>query len=248
LRVLTWNVGQIHGGWDSRAADADLAHIARVIRQSRADVVALQELRSAEQLAALAALLGPSYQGRVPDQDSYDRKVAVLIGRGAGSGRGKPRGRSESDGAAIDFPTVYTSSGRGAVGVRLRLEPRLDVTVVSVHLDAFDAERRRVQAEELLDWAGRLPDGEVLLAGDFNFELDLFDRGRRAVPERWLYDLLSRTYIDVGRQAGVTTALSRRIDYIFLRGTRLRVTSARALAGQRQRLMDHHPLLAELRW
>src|SRR5690349_10686909 len=47
LRALTWNIGKIYMGnhRDSRAADEDLAHIARVIRGSEPDFVALQELR-----------------------------------------------------------------------------------------------------------------------------------------------------------------------------------------------------------
>src|SRR5262245_21573894 len=89
LRVLTWNLGRLHLGerWnrffglDSRAADGDLPHVAQVIDRTGAEVVAVQELRRAEQLGQLASLLGDEWLSATPARAVGDRRVGLLVRR-----------------------------------------------------------------------------------------------------------------------------------------------------------------------
>jgi endonuclease/exonuclease/phosphatase family metal-dependent hydrolase len=152
--------------------------------------------------------------------------------------------------AAEAFGEVVSSVRRSAPFVRLRLP--LPVTLASVHLDAFDASARRAQLEELLDYAARerAAGAAVLLAGDFNFDSD-FVTGEPveelAPPDLALYRMLGHGFVDAGRSAGPTTVAERRLDYVFASAP-LRSSGARVLGGSRINLMDHEPLLSQLRF
>src|SRR5207247_1325361 len=93
--------------------------------------------------------------GDVPEREVNDRLAAVLVRR-----------RSE-----VTFSEVVTSTGRAVAVARLPLGNQ-HLVFGAVHLDAFDPELRRAQVEEIVDWAGRTPDREMILAGDFNFDAD----------------------------------------------------------------------------
>ncbi len=131
LRVLTWNIGKLYLPWESRASDRDLSHVAAVIQELRPNVVALQELRGPEQLGRLVTLLGPRWVAKVP-KDAYDRRAGLL---------------TQLPAAFVDLPTA---SGRTAQAARLVLTTRVVISVASLHLDAFDEQRRQQQAEEML--------------------------------------------------------------------------------------------------
>lgn len=223
LRVLSWNIGRIHLRWESRAADRDLGFVAQVLRQVDPQVAALQELRDPTQLGRLLALLGQGWRGRVP-QDAYDRRAALLW-----RVRGDP----------FEIPT---STGRAAQGAVLRVGEGRSLTVVSLHLDAFDASRRLRQGQEILDAALRLTADDLLLAGDFNFDVAV--SARDALDQR-LYRLLTSTLRDAAARAGATSLSAQRIDYVFYRSRRWRVSAARVLWQQGIHGMDHRPLVVE---
>src|SRR5262249_50964754 len=124
MRVLTWNVGKIYLGpdHDSRPTDADLAHVAGVIRELAPDVIALQELRDRPQLERLLAMLSGQYAGYVPDNEVNDRRVALLVAN-------RPQ---------LLFSQLVTSTGRAAALVRLVVAERQG-TVGSFHSEGFDA-------------------------------------------------------------------------------------------------------------
>jgi endonuclease/exonuclease/phosphatase family metal-dependent hydrolase len=234
LRILTWNVGQLYGPFDSRASDQDLGYVARVVRENTPDIVALQELRGRAQLDRLLERLGGEYLGSVPDVEANDRRVAILTRRGRRDGG--------SDDGPI-FRTVTTSTGRSAEAVSIAIGAGVRALAVSVHLDAFNRDLRRVQAEEITDWAARQPETEVFLCGDFNFDSDFLQGQHADHPDLQLYRFMSRTFEDLGRAGGGTTILARRIDYIFARTSGVREREVRVLAGKRRNLMDHDPVL-----
>jgi endonuclease/exonuclease/phosphatase family metal-dependent hydrolase len=224
LRLLSWNIGRVHLRWESRAADRDLGFVAQVLRQVDPHVAALQELRDPTQLGRLLALLGHGWRGRVP-LDAYDRRAALLW-----RVRGDP----------FEIPT---STGRAAQGAVLRFERGRVLTVVSLHLDAFDASRRLLQGQEILDAALRTAADDLVLAGDFNF--DVAGVARDALDQR-LYRLLTSTLRDGAVRAGATSLTARRIDYVFYRSAHWRVSDARVLWQEGIHGMDHRPLVVEL--
>jgi endonuclease/exonuclease/phosphatase family metal-dependent hydrolase len=240
LRILTWNVGRVFLPFDQRAADSrasdeDLAHIAQVVRESNPDVVALQELKGREQLDRLLDLVGGGYVGAVPEREINDRRVAIMARAPARDG-----GAGE---AAPIFRTVTTSTGRSAAAVSLAVDGGARALVVSIHLDAFDRDLRRVQAEEIVDWANRQPEPELFLCGDFNFDYDFLKVQASDHPDLQLYRLLSSSFEDLGRKAGLTTILARRVDYIFARTSGVEVREVRVIPGKRRALMDHEPVV-----
>src|SRR5215831_8531235 len=229
LRVLTWNVGKIYLGKqvDSRAADQDLARISEVIRGSQARVVALQELRDAAQLDRLLHELGPGWVGHMSDREINDRRVAVIV-------RDEP---------GVSFSEVVTSTGRAIAVARLPCGAR-QLSFASVHLDAFSPHMRRTQAEELLDWASRSPDRDVILAGDFNFDADFLAMHEPENTDLGIYHLLTAHFEDAAHNGRGTTIVDRRLDYQFFRG-RLRPRSVEVLADKSTNLMDHLPVLVD---
>lgn len=225
LRILTWNLGKVYQAkWDSRASDDDLDHVAEVIRAVNPHVVALQELHGPRQLGRLAALLGRGWRAKV-SEDAYDRRAGLLV-------------RLEAR-----FVSLPTSSGRIAQGAVITAPGGGVFSVASVHLDAFDADRRLLQAEEVLAGLRRLVPTDLLLVGDFNFDPAVVAQDS---VDHQLYHFLTRELSDAGRSAGATSVISQRLDYVFYRSARVQRSSAEVLRGKRIGIMDHDPLLVEL--
>lgn len=225
MRLLSWNLGRLHFGgrvnrWlglDSRASDGDLPHVARVIARSTADVVAVQELRSAAQLERLRALLGDGWRAASPAHETADRRVGLLSRR--------------------ELLPEFSSVAMGATG---RFAQTAAVTIdgqrcaiASVHLDAYDARARAVQARALEEWAGSRGETVVVLAGDFNLDAD-----------EETFRALAASLDDLGAAAGATAILGRRVDYVLSRGDL--AGRVRVLRGRRVRLGDHDPLFVSL--
>jgi endonuclease/exonuclease/phosphatase family metal-dependent hydrolase len=229
LRVLTWNVGKIYLGKqvDSRAADQDLARIATVIRRAKPRLCALQELRDDAQLARLLGELGPGWAGHMSDREINDRRAAVVV-------REEP---------GVTFSQIVTSTGRAVAVARLPCGAR-QLSFASVHLDAFSPRLRRTQAEELLDWASRTADRDVILAGDFNFDADFLAMHEPENTDLGVYHLLTAHFEDAGHGGPGTTIYDRRLDYQFFRG-RLRSRSIHVVDGESANLMDHLPVLVD---
>jgi len=225
LRILSWNIGKVyHARWDSRASDADLDHVAQVIRQTNPHVVALQELTGPEQLGHLVSMLGRKWRGVAPE-DAYDRRAALLVR------------------LPVRFVPLATSSGRIAQGAVVTPPAGGSFALASVHLDAFDPKRRLAQAEEILAGVQRLAVKDLAIVGDFNFDASLVSQDS---DDDRLYRLLTRDMVDAGRDAGVTTVISRRLDYVFYRSARVDSARAQVLRDRRINIMDHDPLVVEL--
>lgn len=223
LRVMTWNIGKLYLRWDSRASDQDLNHVASILRQINPHVAALQEIKDRRQLGQLVAVLGPGWRGMLTE-DRYDRRAALVVRLPA------------------SFHSLPTSSGRVAQAAVLTLPSGKRFAVTSIDLDAFDAKRRLLQAEEILAGARRLEEEDLILAGDFNIDSAVVARGSK---DHDLYLFLSQQLQDAGKAVGATTIVSRRLDYVFFRGPNLRQTTAHVLRDRRVNVMDHDPLVVE---
>lgn len=234
FRVMTYNIH--HGeGVDGRF---DLDRIAALIREERADLVALQEVdKGVERTsrrdlpAELAALTGMTclfqnnyaFQGgeygnailtRFPVRRSTNTLLRMLRG-------GEPRGVLQ---AVLD------------VGGR-------DVLFLATHLDyrSDDAERLAnvEQFREILAEYGMMP---ALFGGDFN-----------DTPGSRTYAAMAATFEDVWVKAGDGVGFTipsrepnKRIDYLWLRhGAPLRAVRAWV---PRSEGSDHLPVIAEFAW
>jgi endonuclease/exonuclease/phosphatase family metal-dependent hydrolase len=239
LRLLTWNIGNGDLESETRAHSEDIPNVAKVIKDSDPDVVALQELVGEDQLKLLLAHLQGRYRGFVCSPGGADRVDAVLI---------KSSGRKDRD---VHFDDLNAGE-RFAAAARFRLNAALpEVVVISAHADAFSASRRRAFAEKVVDWARDQPGNDVVfIAGDFNFEVstrnksNLFTDDAKHDSESYAY--LLKYFRDLGRDAGETSVNDRRIDYVFGSSESLSLIRAEVLRGSAVGHMDHWPLLVEV--
>jgi endonuclease/exonuclease/phosphatase family metal-dependent hydrolase len=237
LRVMTFN---IHAG------HSDLARTADVIRTSKADIVALQEVdvhwgeRSGfeDQATALSKAtgmdvrFGPIY--RLPGDASGAPKrefgVAILSRFPITSSRNHAITRLSTQGGQTPQPMpgflqVTVQSAAGAVDV------------FSTHLDYRpDPAVRRTQVADMLAIV-RTATNPVVLMGDLNAPPD--------APElRPLFEALDDAWQGRDDVGGTypAAAPARRIDYV-LAGRRIRVRRAQVIATDAS---DHLPVVADL--
>ncbi len=229
LRVLTYN---IHHG-EGVDAQLDLDRVARIVNQSSADLIALQEVdrkteRSGtrDQVLELSELTNRhpafakfmDYQGgeyglailsRWPIEQSWD--IAL------------PPGRLEP---------------RSALAVRVAHPTLGRITFVCLHFDWLDEDEERFAQSRALLAALRGQEGIVILAGDVN-----------DIPESRTLRLLSSQFANVRKtsDAGSTFPAAdpdREIDFVLYRSPTQ--VNARARVLQELVASDHRPVLAEL--
>lgn len=231
LRLLTWNIGYAELEDDTRAHDKDLPAVAELILREDPDAVALQELTGRAQLNRLLNLLGGKYRGAVAQQGGGDRFEAVLV---------------------KDANAKFTPVAAGnRYALAATFQSHREVVFLSTHADAFNAARRRVYTEALIDWAERrMRSSLVFIAGDFNFELkaanetNLYTDNLKNDSES--YSHILRNFRDLGAGAGDTAINDRRIDYVFGPATGLQVGRVKVLRDAAVGRMDHWPLLVEV--
>ena len=227
LRVLTYNLH--HGeGVDGRL---DLERLARVIRGSGADLVALQEVdretaRSAgvDQLQVLAELTGlhPYFAEFFPYQGGR-YGLAVLSREPAADHRviALPPGKLEA---------------RAALLVQLSGPGDEALTFVCAHLDWLSPDTQRfAQATQLASVLGEL-DGTVLLAGDLNDTPE----SRTLVLLRERLDYRPRS--EALRPTFPAPEPAKEIDYVLWRSAHLKPVSSVVL--DEPVASDHRPVLA----
>lgn len=230
LRVLTYN---IHHG-EGIDGQLDLARIADVVLDARADLVALQEVdRVAErtggvdQLEELARLTGlhPAF-AKFMDFEGGEYGLAILS-------------RYEIEAAwPIELPPGLQEP-RSALAVTVHPPGLGATTFVCLHLDwlAPDAQRF-AQAQSLIAALSALP-APVLLAGDFNDQ-----------PESRTLRLFGRDYSSAAKPDSASFTFpsfepEREIDFVMFRKSRTLGGTARVLPESVA--SDHRPVLAELR-
>lgn len=238
LRVLVYNV---HAGKDAARAD-NLARVAGVVRETRADLVLLQEVdrgteRSGrvDQVAELARLTRMhGVFGKTLDFQGGGYGIALLSRW--------PVAEDTLVHLAADPPGERADAAREPRGVlRARVAaPGGPLYLLNTHLDASGPDTfRRREAAALLESAGRLRGGgaRVLVGGDFN-----------ATPESAVIaDVLGAGWRDGwaacgGAGEGLTfpaKAPTKRIDYLFLPAG-IRCDSAAVVGGEAS---DHRGVL-----
>ncbi len=233
IRLLTFNIH--HGeGTDGRV---DLERIARLIREQRADLVALQEVdRGVERtgrrdlLAELAQLTKMNYAfGKNIDYQGGDYGNAILSRFPI----------IEQDNH--HFKLLRPSERRGLLRAVVDLGGK-KLTLLATHIDFHQDDAERLSnVEELhqgLAEYGQLP---LILCGDFN-----------DVPGSRTHANVKNDFTDawetVGKGDGFTyssTKPEKRIDYVFIKkGARLRPVAARVIESDAS---DHLPLLVEIK-
>lgn len=237
VRVMTYNVHACVG-MDHRL---DARRIARVIAQSHADVVALQELdvcraRSgfrdqAEEIARLLEMECHFHPAWQLEEERYGdailSRVPMQLVR-----KGPLPSKSQNH------------EPRGAIWVELELEHDRKVQVLNTHLSIYPGERNMQAAEFAKTWVRAAQErGTTIVCGDFN-----------AQPSSPAYRSLAKLARDVqsygARHKPAPTFFSprplARIDHIFV-SEDVTVERARVLDSRLARIAsDHVPLLADL--
>jgi endonuclease/exonuclease/phosphatase family metal-dependent hydrolase len=234
LRVLTYNIH--HGeGTDKKL---DLPRIAKIITDSKADLVALQEVDSktkrtngVEQSAEYARLTG--LQG--------------VFGKAMDYGGG-----AYGDAILSRFPIVAHkthalpfSQGReprAAVEVTVRpLGGLPEITFVSTHLDHMRDETDRLAQTKEINRLFVIKDAPVtLIAGDFNARPE--SAAMKQILERW-----EDTAATDPQPTIPADAPRSRIDWVLtLKGQGWRVISSKVF--DEKVASDHRPVLVELEW
>lgn len=215
--------------------------IARVIRQCRPDVVALQEVDvnkhrtgGQDQAALLAESLAMAYRFFPVVEDGDGAYGLALLSRYPIS--------DVRRGWLPAFPDNRRREPRGVLQATVEV-PGGPVHILTTHLSLYPKERRaQMAALAGPEWLGGLdPETPVLVCGDFN-----------AGPRSPVYRLISHHLTDVqnGNRPAASTFFSRnplfRIDHIFVSSQ----LAARSVAVPRhheaQLASDHLPIYADL--
>ena len=225
---MTYNIH--HGeGTDGKV---DLERIARLIKDNKVDLVALQEVdRNTQRTgrrdfpAELSALTGMSNVfGKNIDLQGGEYGNAIL---------------SRYPIAAVTnyhLPKVVPGEQRGMLSVMIPT-PMGHVQFNAVHLDHRRPEEDRLASIQAIQENLRNKKGITIVAGDFN-----------ATPQRETYKrMLVGGFMDVWERVGTGDGFTipsekpqSRIDYVFYRG--VAAQNARVLISEAS---DHLPLIAE---
>lgn len=237
LRIMTYNV---HGcvGMDGRL---DPRRIARVIAQSQADIVALQELdvcraRSgyqdqAQEIARLLEMQCHFHPAWSMEEELYGDAILSRV----------PMRLVRKD-------SLPASNGRqeprGAIWVEVEPVHGLKVQVINTHLSIYPRERNRQAETVAVNWVQPAKElGTTLACGDFN-----------AQPNSRAYQHLSQIARDVqsypSRGKPAPTFFSprplARIDHVFVSDD-VEVMATRVLDSRLARVAsDHLPLIADV--
>jgi endonuclease/exonuclease/phosphatase family metal-dependent hydrolase len=231
LRVLVYN---IHAGTDAKRV-SNLDRVAAMIRDSRADIVLLQEVDkrtrrsgNVDQLDSLRTLTGMrGVFGRTIDYDGGEYGLGILSRW--------PIARSSIQPLPVEMPHPgYEARGALAAGIE---SPAGRIRVVDTHLDASRPAYRTQQSAALLRIAGE--QGADLIGGDLNSEPQ--DGVIAALTNGGFRDL----YPECGAPPGFTFPVVepvKRIDYL-LASRRWKCVSASVLSADAS---DHRAVLFEI--
>lgn len=231
LRVLTYN---IHHG-EGNDGIFDLVRIAEVVKSSRADLVALQEVdRGTErasgvnQLAALERLTGLHGKfGKTMDYLGGDYGVAVLSRWPIAGAQDHP------------LPGTPDREPRTALTVHVRAGengPLLHFTCT--HFDQGREEQNRLAQAASLNELETHDDQPAILAGDFNSRSDT--EVMKTLEARWMNAFAADPSL-------ASDGRPRRGDYVLFRPVdRWRVLETRII--DERIASDHRPVLVVLEW
>ncbi|MCA9036251.1 MAG: endonuclease/exonuclease/phosphatase family protein [Planctomycetaceae bacterium] len=233
LRVLCYN---IHYGQGNDGV-YDLERLAKVIKDSQADIVALQEVdvvvrrsglvhqaRELAKLTGLAVRFGPTQH--------YDGGLygnAVLTRFPVQDVHIQPLPYSESTAARTTYP-------RGAIRTELTISNGIPITFISTHFQHNVPEDRIAEAKAVNQlFAADSPSQPVILAGDMNATPD--SEPIAILLEKWNHAM------DAAQSPSAPSSKPRsRIDYVFYRGAGIRMTHSEVIEDDMA--SDHRPVLA----
>jgi endonuclease/exonuclease/phosphatase family metal-dependent hydrolase len=232
LRVLTYNIH--HGeGLDKRV---DLERIAALIKQSGADLVALQEVDRGVERTARRDL--PAELAKLTGMTAvFENNYAFQGGEYGNAVLTKFPVKSKKN---LHYKMLQAGEQRGVLQVVLDVRGR-DILFVNTHLDyrPNDAERLMNVAElkTIIDAAGSMP---IILCGDFNDVPSSRTHGR-------IKALLTDSWEVVGQGDGFSIPVgkpNKRIDYIWITPATIEPLKLEVL---RSDASDHLPVLGEFR-
>lgn len=240
VRVLVYN---IHAGKDAKGVD-NLERVADIVRDTRADIVLLQEVDrgtarsgNVDQLARLTELTGyHGVFGKTLDYQGGEYGIAILS-----------KGPISSD-TLIRLPVIppqhrsgVSYEPRGALRAMVAT-PGGVMAVINTHIDASREDvYRQQEARAIITLADSLfrGGGAVLVGGDLNSE-----------PGSAVIELFTAAgWRDLWKECGAGPGLSfpaglpvKRIDYL-LASNEARCVSASVIATE---VSDHRPALFEI--
>ncbi|MBK1439123.1 endonuclease/exonuclease/phosphatase family protein [Parapedobacter sp. ISTM3] len=232
LKVLTYNIH--HANPPSKQGSIDLEAIARVIRESGAELVALQEVdvytersgKHADQAKELGKLTGMHhYFAKAIDYQGGEYGVAILSKHPFMTTGNQP------------LPMAENVGGEPRTLAMAVVEPRAGKPLVfaCTHLD-LKPENRLLQAREIVKWGAGL-DLPVILGGDFN-----------AQPDSEAIRLLDACF----RRSSVTNGFTipvespnREIDFIMF-GPKAHFEVVKHEVIEERYASDHLPVYVEL--
>ena len=242
LKVLHWNT---HHGRDTRGR-YDIENIAEWIARMNPDVVSLNEVEkkvgghgNEDQPARYAALL------RAKTGRTWYYHFAQRYSAGAGAGQGNL--------LLSRFPIDATASldlacSRSAAVATVVAYGRT-ITVLSTHLDNESSSCRNPQIAEIRSAMAGFA-GAHVVAGDWNAtpRTSEYKRMLDDYRDTWAEARARKKAVDIpGNSEHGASYKSLRIDYIFARGSALKLQKAQMFdtrSGDGVRASDHRPLVA----
>lgn len=202
IRVLTYNIH--HANPPDKEGVIDLAAIADVIRQSNADLVAVQELDS------MAERSGRNFQLKslAEELDMNYHFFSAIPFQGGAYGVGILSRFPISQPQKIALPEAANRNVEDRVLGILKIKLANEKTIYfgCTHWDVSHAENRELQAKATNEAASQL-DAPVIIGGDFNAKTD-------SKP----MDLLRRVFTDASQEFAPTIPTvipNRKIDHVL---------------------------------
>ncbi|WP_430971829.1 endonuclease/exonuclease/phosphatase family protein [Sunxiuqinia rutila] len=235
IRVMTYNIH--HANPPGEAGVIDLDAIAQVIRDSKADLIAVQELDSAAersqnqfQLEVLAQKLDMKFH--------FFRSIPL----GEGSyGVGVLSRFPISQAQTIKLPeqAEHDAEDRVLGLVLVQLSDEQKIYFASTHWDYKHLENRLLQAEKTNTIASQL-DAPLIIGGDFN-----------DVTESKPMDVLREVFTDASKEFALTIPTvnpKKRIDHIlYTNPQRFKISSEEVITSPlSQKASDHLPYWVDL--
>lgn len=158
VRIATWNLRNL-----SDQATPDLVTIARLIRESGFDLVAIQEVRQRGQtVQRLRRQLNEPWRMALSERAGEHERFAFLYRSDRLELVGEPRLLSGPEAAIFARPPFMATFRAG----------QFDFTAITVHSSFTNVARRRSETETLSRYVRQLaaagPERDIIILGDFN--------------------------------------------------------------------------------
>lgn len=162
IRIATWNLRKFSERDAAGQNPPDLVTIARIVKDNRFDLVAIQEVqRQGQMVERLRRQLNEPWRHAVSERTGNNERYAVLYRSDVLELVEKPTLLTGPDAAVFDRVPCRATFRAGA----------FDFVALTVHLSYTDTARRKREADALARISGDLaagPEKDILVLGDFN--------------------------------------------------------------------------------